>query len=61
MKKTMQQNPQPQITRKFLNERRSNLSREETKRNRKKLRRIEAVCNVLKEKEQTDRLTSRIC
>ena len=27
----------------------------------KKLRRIEAVYNVLKEKEQTDRLTSRIC
>ena len=47
--------------RKLLNEVRTNLSREETKRNRKKLRRIEAVCNVLKEKEQTDRLTSRIC
>ena len=38
--------------RELLNEHRSNLSHEETKRIRKKLRRIEAVNNVLKEKEQ---------
>ena len=38
---------------------RSNLSREETKRVRKKLRRIEAVYNVLKVKEQKCSLTSR--
>ena len=44
--------------RELLNERRSNLSQEETKRIRK-LRRIEAVYNVLKEKEQKDSLTSR--
>ena len=44
--------------RKLLNEHRSNLSREETKRIRKKLRRIEAFY-VLKEKEQKDSLTSR--
>ena len=43
----------------LLNELRSNLSHEETKRIRKKLRRIEAVYNVLKEKEQKDSLTSR--
>ena len=43
----------------LLNELRSNLSHEETKRIRKKLRRIEAVHNVLKEKEQKDSLTSR--
>ena len=42
-----------------LNELRSNLSHEETKRIRKKLRRIEAVYNVLKEKEQKGSLTSR--
>ena len=42
-----------------LNELRSNLSHEETKRIRKKLRRIEAVLNALKEKEQKDSLTSR--
>ena len=46
-------------TRKFLNEIRSNLSHEETKRIRKKLRRIEAVYNILKEKEQKSSLTSR--
>ena len=44
--------------RKLLNEVRTNLSREETKRNRKKLRRIEAVCNILNEKEQKDSLRS---
>ena len=44
--------------RELLNECRSNLSQEETKRIRK-LRRIEAVYNVLKEKEQKDSLTSR--
>ena len=38
---------------------RSNLSHEETKRIRKKLRRIEAVYSVLKEKERKGRLTSR--
>ena len=43
----------------LLNELRSNLSHEETKRIRKMLRRIEAVHNVLKEKEQKDSLTSR--
>ena len=37
--------------RELLNERRSNLSHEETKRIRKKLRRISAVNNVLKKKE----------
>ena len=45
--------------RKLLNELRSNFSREETKRIRKKLRIIEAVHNVLKEKEQKSCLTSR--
>ena len=43
----------------LLNELRNNLFREETKRIRKKLRRIEAVYNVLKEKEQKGSLTSR--
>ena len=43
----------------LLNELRSNLSHEETKRIRKKLRRIEAVYSVLKEKEQKGSLTSR--
>ena len=43
----------------LLNELRSNLSREETKRIRKKLCRIEAAYNVLKEKEQKEGLTSR--
>ena len=37
----------------------NNLSREETKRIRKKLHRIEAVHNVLKEKEQKGSLTSK--
>ena len=45
--------------RKLFNELRSNLSHEETKRIRKKLRRIEAVYSVLKEKEQKGSLTSR--
>ena len=48
-----------QGTTKLLNERKSNPSREETKIIRKKLRRIEAVYNVLKEKEQKGSLTSR--
>ena len=43
----------------LLIELRNNLSREETKRIRKKLRRIEAAHNVLKEKEQKGSLTSR--
>ena len=43
----------------LLNELRNNLSRKETNRIRKKLRRIEAVYNVLKEKEQKGSLTSR--
>ena len=43
----------------LLNELRNNLSCEETKRIRKKLRRIESVYNVLKEKEQKGSLTSR--
>ena len=45
--------------RELFNEIRSSLSREETKRIRKKLCRIEAVYNVLKEKEQKSSLTSR--
>ena len=45
--------------RKLFNELRSNLSHEETKGIRKKLRRIEIVYNVLKEKEQKGSLTSR--
>ena len=44
--------------RKLFNEVRSNLSPEETKRIRNKLRRIEAVYNILKEKEQKGSLTS---
>ena len=43
---------------KLFNKVRSNLSREETKRIRKKLRRIETVYNILKEKEQKGSLTS---
>ena len=39
--------------RELFNELRSNLCREETKRIRNKLRRIEAVYSVLKEKEQS--------
>ena len=45
--------------RKLFNELRSNLSHEETKRIRKKLRRIEAVYSVLKDKENKGSLTSR--
>ena len=45
--------------RKFFNELRGNLSHEETNRIWKKLRRIEAVYSVLKEKEQKGSLTSR--
>ena len=45
--------------RELFNEIRGSLSREETTRIRKKLRRIEAVYNVLKEKEQKGSLTSR--
>ena len=45
--------------RKLFNEIRSNLSNEETKRIRKKLRRIEAVYSVLKDKENKGSLTSR--
>ena len=45
--------------RKLFNDVRNNLSHEETKRIRKKLRRIEAVYSVLKEKEQKGSLTSR--
>ena len=44
--------------RKLFNDVRNNLSNEETKRIRKKLRRIEAVYSVLKEKEQKGSLTS---
>ena len=43
----------------LINELRNNLLCEETKRIRKKLYRIEAVYNVLKEKEQKGSLTSR--
>ena len=43
----------------LLNERRSNFLHKKTKRIRKKLYRIEAVYNVLKEKEQKGSLTSR--
>ena len=45
--------------RKLFNDVRSNPSHEETRRIRKKLRRIEAVYNVSKEKEQKGSLTSR--
>ena len=45
--------------RKLLNEIRSNLSHEETKRIREKLYIKEAVYNILKEKEQKSSLTSR--
>ena len=44
--------------RKLFNDVRSNISPEETKRIRKKLRRIEADYNILKEKEQKGSLTS---
>ena len=43
----------------LLNDLRINLSHEETRRTRKKLRRIEAVYNVLKDKEKKGSLTSR--
>ena len=43
----------------LLNELRSNLSHEQTMRIRKKLRRTDAVYNILKEKEQKSSLTSR--
>ena len=45
--------------RKLFNDVRNNLSHEETKRIRKKLRRIEAVYSVLKDKENKGSLTSR--
>ena len=45
--------------RELFSELRSNLSREETRKIRKKLRRIEAVYNVLKDKEKKGSLTSR--
>ena len=45
--------------RKLFNNLRSKLSHEVTKRIRKKLHRIEAVYNVLKEKERKGSLTSR--
>ena len=47
------------VVRKLFNGLRSNLSHEETKKIRKKLRRIEAVYNILKEKEQKSSLASR--
>ena len=46
-------------TRKFLNDLRSNLSREETKRIRKKLYKKEAASYFFKEKEQEGSLTNR--
>ena len=46
-------------TKKLFNDVRSNHSHEEIKRIRKKLCRVEAVSNVLKEKEQKDSLTSK--
>ena len=45
--------------RKLLNETRGNLSREETKKIRDKLRKKETVYNFLKEKEQKGSLTNR--
>ena len=45
--------------RKLFNDVRNNLSHEEAKRIRKKLRSIEAIYSVLKEKEQKASLTSR--
>ena len=45
--------------RKLYNDVRNNLSHEETKRIRKKLRRIEAVYSVLKDKENKGSLPSR--
>ena len=45
--------------RKLLNDTRSNLSREETKRTSKKLYRKETVYNFLREKEQKGSLTNK--
>ena len=45
--------------RKLFNDTRSNLSREETKRTRKKLYRKETVYNILREKEQKGSLTNK--
>ena len=45
--------------RELFNERRSNLSREEIKRIREKLRKKEAIYKFLKEKEQKDSLINR--
>ena len=45
--------------RKLFHDVRNNLSHEEAKRIRKKLHRIEAVYNVLKQKEQKGSLTNR--
>ena len=45
--------------RKLFNERKSNLSREETKKIREKLYKKEAVFNYLKEKEQEGSLTNK--
>ena len=61
MKPTRQNNDINTIkdVRNIFNELRNNLSHKETKRIRKKIRRIEAVHNVLKEKEQKDSLTCR--
>ena len=47
------------VVRNTLNELRNNLSHEETRRIRKKIRRIEAVYNVLKDKEKKGSLISR--
>ena len=61
MKSTRQNNNINAIkeVKKLFNDVRSNLSHEETERIRKKLHRIEAVYNVLKEKERKGSLTSR--
>ena len=45
--------------RELFNERRSNISCEETKRIREKLYKKEAISNFLKEKKQKDSLTNR--
>ena len=45
--------------RKLFNERKSNLSHEETKKIREKLYKKEGIYNFLKEKEQKDSLTNR--
>ena len=47
------------MLRNIFNEVRNNVSHEETKRIRKKVRRIEGAYNVLKEKEQKSSTTSR--